>query len=48
MTVPFILSSLPSPYVVCLGLKDVIEALLFLHDNAGACHNNVALSSVLG
>ena len=36
-----------SPPSVCLGLHDVIEALLFLHDNAWACHNNIALSSVL-
>ena len=32
---------------ICLGLRDVIEALEFLHCAAGVCHNNVALSSVL-
>ncbi len=36
-----------SPLQVCLGVHDVVEALDFLHERAGACHNNVAQSSIL-
>ncbi|CAG9575602.1 unnamed protein product [Danaus chrysippus] len=35
-----------TPLQICIGLNNILRALVFLHDQAGMSHNNVSVSSI--
>ncbi|CAG5041910.1 unnamed protein product [Parnassius apollo] len=35
-----------TPLQICIGLNNVLRALVFLHEQAGVSHNNVSVSSI--
>lgn len=35
-----------TPLQICVGLHSILEALVFLHEQAGVSHNNVSISAV--
>ncbi|KAL0850410.1 hypothetical protein ABMA28_012223 [Loxostege sticticalis] len=37
---------LQTPLQICIGLNNILRALVFLHEQAGMSHNNVSLSAI--
>ncbi|KAK7502601.1 hypothetical protein BaRGS_00006176 [Batillaria attramentaria] len=35
-----------SAYEICAGLYDTMDAIVFLHDKVGICHNNISLGAI--